>query len=297
MSAKYIRCIVVALVVVSSACVTLKANGQCCGSTTTAYYQPAAYTAYSPAAYTTYSTGWYPGYFLDRIRARLWGAPSTYVAAYPSTYVASYPSTYVASYPTTAYYASYPSYTTSYSTCSTCVAAPQVTLRPVCTTCCDPCTSCTTGASYGVSQTSYESPAGCACGVPSSSMITTEAQPGMPNGSGAQPELPSTYESTPRGAQKPSESFEAEPEPDPSNTNSGAPEETQESTSGDSGALLEAPELFGPNGRTARRSAAPVRTALYEQPVSHRRVSSAKPTKITAEQAARDAAGWRSASK
>src|SRR5215213_5539087 len=90
------------------------ATAQCCGATT-AYYAPAytaayapAYTSYyAPTTYTTaYSGGWYPGYFVDRIRTRLWGSPTGYVAAYPATYSAAYaPSTcsscqtgYVAAY-------------------------------------------------------------------------------------------------------------------------------------------------------------------------------------------------------
>jgi hypothetical protein len=296
MSMNWVRQIVAVTVLVSSASIARHVDAQCCGATTTAFYQPVAYTAYSPVAYTTYRTGWYPGYYLDRVRARLWGAPATYVASYPSTYVASYPAT--------AYYASYPAYTSSYSTCSSCVASPQVTLRPVCTTCgdvcttCNSCSGCSTCGSYGVSQTSYESSAGCAsCGVSSGTVITTETEPGAPAGTGSQPELSPTFESTPRGTQKPADIETTVPEPDPATTNSGAAEETQDGTSGENGALLEAPELFGPNGRTAMRGMPPVRKAVYEQPVSHRRVSAAKPTKITAEQAARDAVGWRSASK
>src|SRR5688500_16456453 len=101
MTAKFMRSVTVLAAIVASGLLTGGAKAQCCGGATpayyqprTAYYQPAAYTAYPPVAYQTYRTGWYPGYFLDRIRTRLWGSPSTYVAAYPSTYVASYPSTY-----------------------------------------------------------------------------------------------------------------------------------------------------------------------------------------------------------
>src|SRR6476646_8145787 len=67
----------------------------CCGATTanyspastTSYYAPAytsyysgAYSSYyAPTAYTTnYAGGWYPGYYADRIRARLWGSPTGY---------------------------------------------------------------------------------------------------------------------------------------------------------------------------------------------------------------------------
>ena len=158
MNTTVFRASVIVVALVATLCVANVAQAQCCGGgATTAFYQPAAYTAYSPVAYSTYNTGWYPGYFLDRIRTRLWGAPSTYVAAYPSTYVAAYP---------TSYAASYPAYATCYSPCSTCEPAPQVMLRPVCTTCSDPCTTCSScsgGAAYGVSQTSYQESSVCAC--------------------------------------------------------------------------------------------------------------------------------------
>jgi hypothetical protein len=127
-------------------------------------------------------------------------------------------------------------------------------------------------------------------------VITSEPAPATTFGGSSQPQLSEGYLSQPRSTEKPANSGEAEPEPDPANTNGGAAEETQDNTSGGSGALLEAPELFGPNGRTAKRSVAPVRTAVYEQPVSQRRVSSAMPRRVTAEQAARDAVGWRSPS-
>ena len=73
----------------------------------TSYYSGGYSSYYAPAAYTTYySGGWYPGYWADRVRTRLWGSPTGYVAAYPTTYAAAYaPSTcsscqsgYVAAY-------------------------------------------------------------------------------------------------------------------------------------------------------------------------------------------------------
>jgi hypothetical protein len=63
----------------------------------------------------------------------------------------------------------------------------------------------------------------------------------------------------------------------------------------ESGAYFEAPQLFNPKDRTARStSIAPVRTAVYEQPVSYRQTSSASRGPITAEQARIDAIGWTS---
>jgi hypothetical protein len=297
---------------VSLACFTSDANAQCCGGATTAYYQPVAYTTYSPVVYQTYWRGWYPGYFADRIRARLWGAPSTYLAAYPTAYVASYPSTY--------YYTSYPTYTASYVTsyapaspcatcstctacyspCTTCATTQQVTLRPVCTTCCDPCTSCdpcsgcSSYGTYSVSQTSYEQPVGCGCGSSGAGVLTPGTQPGTPPNGGQPPQLPETFESTPRSSEKPptgTEPIEAEP----ADHNGGAAPETQEGTGG-SGAYFEAPQLFNPSERRAQRIIAPVRTALYTQPVGQQRIS-AKPMKVTAQQAEQDAVGWRSASR
>ena len=231
--------------------------------------------------------------------------PSTYVASYPSTYVASYPSTYVASYPST-YVASYPTYTASYaptvsyaSPCSTCVQ--QVTMRPVCETCptpCDPCASCAVGSTYGVSQTSYEQPSGCAtCGA----VVTPGSQQGAPANGTAQPELEPSVEVGPRSTyqQRPvnGEQPPVEPEPgtdtDDGDLESGFQGEKAESSDGST--FFEAPELFNPKDRTAQRHIAPVRTALYEQPVEYRRASTVR-TKITAQQAAQDAVGWTSVS-
>jgi hypothetical protein len=60
--------------------------------------------------------------------------------------------------------------------------------------------------------------------------------------------------------------------------------------------FLEAPKLFNPRDRSAQRtSIAPVRTALYQQPVSTREISSTRTT-VTAQQAQQDAVGWTSAS-
>jgi hypothetical protein len=56
--------------------------------------------------------------------------------------------------------------------------------------------------------------------------------------------------------------------------------------------------LFNPNDRTAKRgSIAPVRTAVYEQPVSYRSTSTASRGPVTDAQAKIDAQGWSSVSK
>jgi hypothetical protein len=62
----------------------------------------------------------------------------------------------------------------------------------------------------------------------------------------------------------------------------------------DSGAYLEPLKLHDPNDRTAQRHIAPVKTALYKQPVAYRNVSTKR---VTAEQARQDAIGWTSVSK
>src|SRR6186997_3399351 len=49
----------------------------------TSYYSGGYSSYYAPTAYTSYySGGWYPGYWADRVRTRLWGSPTTYVASY-----------------------------------------------------------------------------------------------------------------------------------------------------------------------------------------------------------------------
>jgi hypothetical protein len=305
MNTTTIRYLVVAAGLLATIGITSNANAQCCGAPTTAYYQPAAYTAYSPVAYT----GWYPGYFLDRIRARMWGAPSTYVAAYPSTYVASYP-TYTAGYAVGAPISTCSScatYSASYAPCTTCAATQQVTLRPVCSTCCDPCSSCSTcssGVGHGVTQTSYQEPGGCGCNgqsgsatfaTPSETVLVPGSQQAPPYSGGPQPQLPPNYESVPRSTEKPLSNGNGL-EPVPAEANGSPTEATPEDSSGGSGAYLEAPQLFSPTDRAARREIKSVQLALYDQPVGHQRVS-ARSTSITAQQAERDAAGWQSASK
>jgi hypothetical protein len=63
---------------------------------------------------------------------------------------------------------------------------------------------------------------------------------------------------------------------------------------GDEAASLEAPLLFSPNDRAAQHKMPSVRTALYNQPISHSQAA-ARPARITAEQARQDAIGWTSA--
>jgi hypothetical protein len=68
-------------------------------------------------------------------------------------------------------------------------------------------------------------------------------------------------------------------------------------TKSDNSTYFEPPKLFNPNDRTAKRtSIAPVRTAVFEQPVSYRSTSTAKRGPVTDAQAKIDAAGWSSAS-
>jgi hypothetical protein len=65
----------------------------------------------------------------------------------------------------------------------------------------------------------------------------------------------------------------------------------------ESSTYFEPPKLFNPNDRTAKRSIAPVRTAVYEQRVSYRNTSTALRGPVSDAQAKLDAQGWSSASK
>jgi hypothetical protein len=316
MTFKSIQTVAVVVALLSSAILTVEASAQCCGGGMTSYYQPAAYsayyqpsayTAYSPVAYQTYRTGWYPGYFLDRIRTRLWGSPSTYVAAYPSTYVASYPSAYAASYPSS-YVASYPSYSvgyaSSYSPC--CGTAQHVTMQPACE--CAPCSSCSTCGVSGVSQASYQSQSsGCSsCGfgassgstvvVPSETVVTPGTQSGANSNDGREPELAPGEQVAPERTYRPPTNGgtqqDVQPEPG-ADANDGEIEKVLEGEGAESSTYFEPPKLFDLNDRTARRTIGPVRTAVYHSPVTHLPVSA--PRKITAERAKQDARGWTSA--
>jgi hypothetical protein len=289
MTAMVPRCtiVAVALFIVASAAVEL--NAQCCGSATTAFYQPTTVTAYSPVVVQAYQPGWYPGFFLDRIRMRLWGAPNTYVAAYPTTFAAARPVHTV-------------SYATSFapvSACASCSSVQQVTMRPV--VACDPCTACSPCSSCGVIQTSHVEPNGCSCGssdfsgstgtsidVPSGTVVVPDSQQTVP--STGRPEIPE-YEPTPeeRTSQRPANGSE------PGSQNGNEIDPVPANTDTDNATYLEPPKLFDPKDRTAARPVAPVRRALYEQPIGYQHVSARRIT-ITADQAQRDAAGWTSAS-
>ncbi|HEX2476843.1 MAG TPA: hypothetical protein VHK01_18965, partial [Lacipirellulaceae bacterium] len=291
---KTMQIVAVVVAILSPAILTAEASAQCCGAATAAYYQPAAYsayyqptayTAYSPVAYQTYRTGWYPGYFLDRIRARLWGSPSTYVAAYPSTYAASYPSAYVASYPSSyvasypsSYVASYPSYSvgyaSSYSPC--CGTAQHVTMQPAC---------CSTCGVSGVSQASYESGGCSSCGVgassgstivvPSETVTTPGTQYGTNSNDAREPELaPGEQVAPERTFRRPANGgSQQDIQPEPGNdTNEGEIEKVLEGEGAESSTYFEPPKLFDLNDRTARRTIGPVRTAIYHGSVTHRPV-------------------------
>lgn len=196
MIANSIRRATAALALLAMFGIAIETNAACCGGGTTAFYPSTysanyggSYAAAYPTTYQTYSSGWYPGYYWNQARARLWGSPSTYVAAYPTTayYSAGYAPAYSASYApayATTYAAPACSSCSSGSTCQSCTAgyAPsgcntcgvqQVVMRPVCTTACSsPCNTCNTGcstcstcSSQVVTQTSYEQPACSTCGA------------------------------------------------------------------------------------------------------------------------------------
>jgi hypothetical protein len=95
------------------------------------------------------------------------------------------------------------------------------------------------------------------------------------------------------------------PETDGADTTPGPVEETNGASetpagkyykvqNGENATMFEAPKLHNPNDRTAQRSIAPVKNALYKQPVGYRKVSTQR---VTAEQARQDAIGWTSVSK
>jgi len=64
----------------------------------------------------------------------------------------------------------------------------------------------------------------------------------------------------------------------------------------DSSTYFEAPKLFQKDRTAQRGSIAPVRTALYEQPVTYHQTSAAARGPVTAAKAQQDAVGWASAS-
>lgn len=102
----------------------------------------------------------------------------------------------------------------------------------------------------------------------------------------AQPNMTSPPTDSTFRANRPTEPTQVTPPPTPG---ANSPYDVKK----DNSTYLQPPALFSPNDRTAQRVMAPVHTALYEQPVSYRPISTA-PTKITAEQARQDAEGWSS---
>jgi hypothetical protein len=159
----------------------------------------------------------------------------------------------------------------------------------------------------GVSQASYQSSGCSSCGVAPASGTTVI----VPNGTVAPP--PGTQQAAPSNEPEPelapSESVApertyqrpanggaqqpAQPEPG-TDANEADIESVLEGESSEGSTYFEPPKLFDLNDRTAERSIAPVRTAVFRQQVEHTTVSA--PRAITAERARQDAKGWTSAS-
>jgi hypothetical protein len=97
-------------------------------------------------------------------------------------------------------------------------------------------------------------------------------------------------------ANRPADTTPNTVQPEPG-TDSKSPSPYDVKKSGDSSTYFEAPQLFQKDRTAQRGSIAPVRTALYQQPVSYHQTSTASRGPITAAQAQQDAAGWASASK
>ncbi|MCC7473935.1 MAG: hypothetical protein IT425_00945 [Pirellulales bacterium] len=298
MSNCFVGRIVILAALLDVAGIALEARAQCCGQSYGAYYAPTYSTYYAPATYSTYSSGWYPGYWLDRVNARLWGSPTTYVASYPS-YYASYRPVYYTNYAYTT------SYVPAYSSCASCTScAPCNT----CTTCyapsCNTCGTCDTGCSSCSGGTvtqagyTYSQPNGgcsnCAATAPASTSGTLQptpatyssptAAPGTSNTPipAATPEpSPSLNTTTPQ----PSSSSRVDPTPEPTNTPPAITPDKPDydpytSPKTESSTYLRAPEFISPQDRTAlnsnrnpSKSIAPVRTAVYHEPVGIQMVS------------------------
>ncbi len=282
-----------------------------------------ATTVFQPVAVAPVRTGWYPSKLFDQMRLSRWGfggaAAPTYTAAYAPTYYNPANTTNFAPY--TAAYApastvAYRPYVTAYAPlarttafmpvvqtayspivatgCNTCAVPTtvqrQVTLRPVTSPCCTTCNFSPCCCSSGVSQASHTSPLACPSCAPASSEPvysgTPSAGPQTP-----QPQLAPDYAAPPENSFKankpesPAEGSELEPQ--------ALPEENP-STS------FEAPRLFLPNDRTARRSgnnspSVDVWQAVYHKPVTARPIS--HPTGRTRTQAEITADGWRAVSR
>jgi hypothetical protein len=165
-----------------------------------------------------------------------------------------------------------------------------------------------------VTQTSYEQPA-CGCNGGASHVHVQQAPPATQRvpeeassiqtfggststGGSEQPAVPpGTPETERREEQKPPTNGTGT-QPGPGTDTNGANEtpvgDIYKVEEKDTGAFFEAPKLHDPNDRTAWRSIAPVKTAVYKQPVAYRNVSTQR---VTAEQARQDAVGWTSVSK
>ena len=184
-------------------------------------------------------------------------------------------------------------------------------MRPMCCASCAPaceCAPCSSCATSGVSQASYQSSGCSSCGVPASggstivvpngTVVAPGAQQGAPSEGYRQPELaPGENVAPERTFQRPANGGMQQPtQPEPGgDSNEDELESVLEGDGTESSTYFEPPKLFNPNDRTARRSIAPVRTAIYQQAVSHVNVSA--PRSITAQDAQRDAIGWTSVSR
>jgi hypothetical protein len=135
--------------------------------------------------------------------------------------------------------------------------------------------------------------------VPNGTIVTPGAQQAPPPSSDGQPTLDPNADVGPRSTyeqQKPVGENQEPIVPEPRGENNGDElEKGFEGQNNDGSTYFEAPKLFNPKDRTAQRHIAPVRTALYEQPVEYHRASAVR-AKVTAQQAAQDAIGWTSAS-
>ena len=111
----------------------------------------------------------------------------------------------------------------------------------------------------------------------------------------SRPSVPPETSPTPREGQKLETNDTEQPQPGPvDETNETPAEDPYKVDNTESSTMFEAPKLHDPNDRTAQRHIAPVKTALYKQPVAYRNVSTQR---VTAEQARKDAIGWTSVSK
>lgn len=282
--------------------VAVEVHAQCCGAATTTFYQPTTQTVFLPVVQQTQYTGWYPGYWLDRIRTRLWGSPTTFVAAYPTTIVTSTPTF------TTSAYSPAPVVSYAAPTCPSCPVQ-TVSYAPSACASCDPCAA---SASSSVVQAVYESPAGCpSCSPSVSTQGATVVSPGTTSTQSSGATQPRTFEGqtptptldpsvtvpdrTPQSTQRP-ETIESTPnalQPAPANDTG---EKDPYKVDGQNSTYFQAPQLFDPQDRAASRTPRqvirPVTTAIYEKPVSYRDVSLRSYRPISREQAERDAAGW-----